>query len=272
MLDNNYNSEVLQQLLPQKVRELIREGRLREPTAKMATRYTKGTLIVIPKSEAYDFLVYTQRNSKACPVLEVSDAGSKEFRLTAPGSDITRDISRYSIYGRGELVGEADSLERYWRPDLVSFLLGCSRSFEAVLQFAGVQLRHVDDGYDIPLFITNIKTIPSGHLSSPLVVSMRPIKRQDLMKTMKITSLLEDIHGAPIHIGDPELIGIKDLRAPDFGAPLLLAEDEVPVFWASSITAKLALIRNRSEFLITQAPGHDFITDILSADLSSLME
>ncbi|WP_034855139.1 putative hydro-lyase [Ignatzschineria larvae DSM 13226] len=266
----HFNLTQLYQLHPQKVRSLIREGRIRQPTAGISGGFAQGNLVVLPKKYAYDFLLYTQRNPKPCPVLEVSDVGSREFKLTAKGSDIARDIPRYRIFKDGQLQGEVDDVVDYWRDDLVSFLLGCSFSFESALIEAGIKMRHIDDGSNVSMYVTNIQTKPAGIFSGPLVVSMRPIPYQQVVKAVTITSQHPEVHGAPVHIGDPALIGIQDISKPDFGDAVRILPGEVPVFWACGVTPQAAVIRSKPSFVITHAPGHMFITDIKNNELDSL--
>ena len=166
-------------------------------------------------------------------------------------------------------MGEACSIERYWRDDLVSFLLGSSYSFDSVLRYAGIHLRGGDSDDLPPMFITNIETEKAGIFRGPLVVSMRVVPRSELIRTVKITGLMRETHGAPVHFGDPSYIGIKDIMKPDFGKAVIVGPDEVPVFWASSVTAQLALMNARIDFVVTQAPGHRFVTDIKTVDLGS---
>lgn len=266
---HNHTMDELIKLSPGAVRALIRAGQLRRPTAGLAPGYAQGNLVVLPQKYAYDFLLFAQRNPKPCPILEVSDVGSREFCMTAKGSDIARDIPRYCIYKEGQLIETVDSVESYWRDDLVSFLLGCSFSFEAPLIDAGIPIRHIEEQRNVPMFVTNIETTPAGIFSGPLVVSMRPIPAHQVVKAVTITNQLPEVHGAPIHIGDPALIGIQDLQKPDFGDAVTIKPGEVPVFWACGVTPQAAVMRSKPDFVLTHAPGHMFITDLKNSDLSS---
>lgn len=266
---HNHTMDELIKLSPSAVRALIRAGQLRRPTAGLAPGYAQGNLVVLPQKYAYDFLLFAQRNPKPCPILEVSDVGSREFCMTAKDSDIARDIPRYCIYKEGQLIETVDSVESYWRDDLVSFLLGCSFSFEAPLIDAGIPIRHIEEQRNVPMFVTNIETTPAGIFSGPLVVSMRPIPAHQVVKAVTITNQLPEVHGAPIHIGDPALIGIQDLQKPDFGDAVTIKPGEVPVFWACGVTPQAAVMRSKPDFVLTHAPGHMFITDLKNSDLSS---
>ena len=256
-----YNQE------PKVVRQMIRERRLKTPTSGMCGGYAQGNLVVLPKEYAYDFLLFAQRNPKPCPILEVSEVGSREFALTAKGSDIAKDIPLYRIYKDGIMQGEYEDVSEYWRNDLVSFLLGCSFSFEAPLIEAGIEVRHITENRNVPMYITNIACKSAGIFSGPTVVSMRPIPYAQVTKAVTITERLPQVHGTPIHIGDPAFIGIKDINKPDFGDPPVIKAGETPVFWACGVTPQAVVMKVKPSFVITHAPGHMFITDVKNSDL-----
>ena len=161
---------------PAEVRALIRTGQLTAPTTGYCDGYAQGNLVVLPKALAWDFLLFCQRNPKACPLLEVADAGQRSFSQFAPGSDIARDIPRYRIYRNGELAEETTDVTHYFeeRNDLVSFLIGCSFSFESALLEADIPVRQIEEGVNIPLYNTNIPCTPAGVFSGNMVVSMKP--------------------------------------------------------------------------------------------------
>lgn len=254
--------------LPRDVRMRIRNGELVRPTSGMCAGYAQGNLVVLPRELAFDFLLFAQRNPKPCPILEVSDVGSREFALTAPGSDIARDISKYRIYENGELKGEYGDVSAFWRDDLVSFLIGCSFTFEAPMLEAGIPVRHIEANSNVPMYITNIACRPAGVFSGPTVCSMRPIPYDLVMKAVSVTGRYPAVHGAPLHIGDPSLIGIKDIMKPDFGDPVEIRDGEIPVFWACGVTPQAVCMNVKPPFVITHAPGHMFITDIKNKDLA----
>lgn len=253
---------------PFEVREMIRKGEIERPTAGMCRGYAQGNLVTLPKKLAYDFLLFTQRNPKPCPILEVTDEGCKEPKIIAPGSDITTDIPKYRVYKNGELQGEYTDLKSIWRDDFVSFILGCSFTFESALIEEGIEVRHIQSGSNVPMYITNIECKPAGIFSGPTVVSMRPIPLDKVVKALQITSRYPGVHGGPIHIGNPNLIGIKNIYKPDFGEPVEIKENEVPVFWACGVTPQAVAMNVKPEIMITHAPGHMFITDIKNNELA----
>ena len=255
---------------PKEVRALIRRGQLLRPTCGLAPGYTQANLVILPKEFAFDFLLFCQRNPKPCPALEVLEPGKYQPVLTAPTADIRVDIPLYRIYKNGELITEEQDITKYWNSELVSFLLGCSFTFETALIRAGVSLRHIDEGKNVAMYVTNILTIPAGIFSGPMVVSMRPIPIAKVARAVQITSRFPGVHGAPVHIGDPDRIGINDLTKPDYGDPIEIKEDEVPVFWACGVTPQAVVLKAKPPLMITHSPGYMFITDLLDEELSVL--
>lgn len=252
---------------PWEVRKLIREGKITVPTSGMCAGYAQANLAILPKELAYDFLLFTQRNPKPCPILEVSDVGSRELKYIAKNCDIATDFPKYRVYEKGELKGEYTSMEDFWRDDLVSFLIGCSFSFESELIEAGIEMRHNTMGCNVPMYITNIETVPAGIFHGPMTVSMRPIPYDQIVRAVTVSGTMPQVHGTPVHIGDPAAIGIKDINKPDFGDPVEIKDGEVPVFWACGVTPQSVLMNVKPEFVITHSPGHMLITDVKNVDL-----
>ncbi|MBB5336970.1 putative hydro-lyase [Pectinatus brassicae] len=253
---------------PDAVRKLIRENKLIAQTSGMCNGYAQANMAILPKDLAFDFLLFCQRNKKPCPILDVTDAGSPIPHLTAPDADLRYDIPKYRIYRHGEMTDEVTDIEKYWQNDLVAFLLGCSFSFESPMLDAGLELRHITDNHNVPMYKTNIDCVPAGVFHGPMVVSMRPMKPADAIRAVQITTRMPYVHGAPIHIGDPEAIGIKDINKPDFGDASVIRDGEVPVFWACGVTPQSIAMTTKPPLMITHAPGHMFITDVLNSQLS----
>jgi len=248
----------------------IRAGDFSGTTAGLAPGNVQANLVILPKELAHDFLRFAQANPKPCPVLAVSEPG--EWRLPSLGADldIRRDLPRYRVWRRGELVEEPFDLFHVWRDDLVSFALGCSFSFEEALVEDGIELRHITCGSNVPMYRTNIPCVPAGSFAGPLVVSMRPLKPKDAIRAVQITSRFPSVHGAPMHIGLPETIGITDLAKPDYGDAVPVRSDELPVFWACGVTPQAVIAEVRPDFCVTHAPGCMLITDLLNTRLASL--
>lgn len=252
----------LSTMSPQAIRSLFRSNQLVQPTAGMAKGFTQANLAILPKSLAFDFLLFAQRNPKPCPILDVTEVGCPEPKLMAPGADLRYDIPKYRIYVNGELTDEPTSLEKYWRDDLVAFLLGCSFTFESALLDAGIGIRHIDEQCNVPMYITNVECVPAGMFHGPTVVSMRPVPYEQVVRAVQVTSRFPAVHGAPIHIGDPAHIGIADINRPDFGDAVTIKPGEVPVFWACGCTPQAVAMTVKPELMITHAPGHMFICDV----------
>ncbi|MFC2013613.1 putative hydro-lyase [Chloroflexota bacterium] len=252
------------------VRNLIRRGKLFRQTSGLAPGYVQANLVILPREIAFDFFIFCQRNPKPCPILEVLEPGRYEPVLMAPGADIRVDAPLYRIYKDGELVSEERDITNYWSSELTSFLLGCSFTFENALMRAGISLRHIVEGKNVSMYVTNLQAIPAGIFSGPVVVSLRPITVSKVVRAMQITSRFPSSHGAPIHIGDPQVIGIHDLARPDYGDPVEIREDEVPVFWACGVTSQAVALKSKPSLMITHSPGHMFITDIIDEDLAVL--
>ena len=254
---------------PREIRQQIREGKWRKPTAGLAPGYVQANLVVLPRELAYDFLLFAQRNPKPCPVLEVTDAGSPEPRLSAPGADLRTDIPRYRIYRNGNLVEEVTDLKAVWTGNLVAFLLGCSFSFESALLQAGVPVRHIEEGKNVSMFITSVPCVPAGTFSGPLVVTMRPIPAALVSRAVQVSGRFPAVHGAPVHVGDPAALGIRDLDRPDWGDPVTIRNGEVPVFWACGVTPQAVAMHAKPPLMITHAPGHMFVTDLRDESLAA---
>src|SRR6516225_5001751 len=191
------------------VRQAARRGELRGPTPGLAAGYVQANLVVVPRDLAFDFLLFCQRNPKPCPLLDVTEPGSPEPRLVAPGTDLCTDLPRYRIFRYGELVEEPTDLLAWWRDDLVAFLLGCSFTFENALVEAGVPVRHLEAGCNVPMYRTNLACRPAGVFRGPLVVSMRPLTPVQAIRAVQVCSRFPRAHGAPVHWGDPAALGIR---------------------------------------------------------------
>lgn len=253
---------------PRKLRQQIRDGKWRKPTAGLAPGYVQANLVVLPRDLAYDFLLFAQRNPKPCPIIEVTDVGSSEPRLSAPGADLRTDVPGYRIYREGYLAGEVTDLLGVWTQDSVAFLLGCSFTFETALLQAGVPVRHIEEGKNVSMFISTVPCLPAGVFQGPLVVTMRPIPAPLVARAVQISGRFPGVHGAPVHIGDPAAIGIRDLGRPDFGDPVTIRPGEIPVFWACGVTPQAVAMQVKPALMLTHAPGHMFITDLRDESLA----
>ena len=253
----------------QQVRKQIRQGIWHSHTSGLASDHVQGNVVILPESLATDFLRYCQRNPKPCPLLAVTEPGQSKLPTLGADIDIRSDLPRYRVWRDGEVVNEPTDISALWRDDLVTFVLGCSFSFEQALLEAGLPLRHIAQGKNVAMYRSNIQTEPAGIFNGPMVVSMRPMKAAAAIRAVQVTSRFPNVHGAPVHLGNPALIGITRLDAPDYGDAVEVMDDEIPVFWACGVTPQAALVQARPAFCITHAPGAMLITDLLNNQLAS---
>jgi uncharacterized protein YcsI (UPF0317 family) len=253
---------------PEGVRHEARAGLLDGPTSGHAYGYVQGNLAILPVDMADDFLRFCQRNPKPCPIIGMSEPGCPAIPALGLDLDIRTDVPRYRVWQDGVMVDEPADITRWWRDDLVTFVLGCSHSFEEALIEGGLSLRHVDAGVTVPMYRTSVACEPAGCFAGPLVVSMRPFKPAEAIRAIQITTRFPAVHGAPVHIGRPDLIGIADINKPDWGNAVAIAADETPVFWACGVTPQAVIQAARLPFAITHLPGRMLVTDIRNSQLA----
>ena len=246
---------------PASLRLACRSGAFASPTAGQVPGRVQANLAILPQADAFDFLLFCQRNPKPLPLIEVLAAGTREAKC-APGSDIATDAPGYRVYRDGALAEERADVSELWRPHFVGFLIGCSFSFEHALEQAGVPLRHLQQGRNVAMYRTNIACTPAGRFAGEMVVSMRPIKSRDVATVIEICARFPQSHGAPVHVGNPRALGIADLMQPDYGDAVDFLDDEVPVFWGCGVTAQWVAQRSGVSVCITHAPGKMFVTDL----------
>ena len=262
----NLTIESMARMSGKEVRRLIREGKWDKPTSGAALGHAQANMIILPQDWAYDFLLYATRNPKPCPILDVCEVGGAEPKMIAPGADIRTDLPRYRVWENGKLVDEPTDIKSIWRDDLVAFMIGCSFSFENALLEAGIRIRHMDMGVNVPMYLTGVECVPAGRFSGNMVMSMRPVPHRQVVKAVTCTARFPSVHGAPIQVGYPEAIGVKDINKPEFGDPVEIYDGEVLIFWACGVTPQAAVMKSKPPFAITHAPGHMFIADKKDAD------
>ena len=248
----------------------IRAGTHRGPTSGVAPGFVQGNLAILPQTLAGDFLRFCQLNPKPCPVIGTSAPGDPRVPALGEDLDIRTDLPRYRVWKNGELVAEPEDIRDFWRDDLVSFVIGCSFSFEEALMADGIEVRHITRGCNVPMYRTSIATQKAGPFHGPMVVSMRPLTPRDAIRAVQITTRFPSVHGAPVHIGKPEMIGIKDIAKPDYGDAVDVGEDELPVFWACGVTPQSVIATVKPEFCITHYPGSMLVTDRKNTEFAIL--
>jgi uncharacterized protein YcsI (UPF0317 family) len=248
----------------------IRAGAHRGATSGLAPGYVQGNLAILPQALAPDFLRFCQLNPKPCPLIGTSAPGDPRVPDLGEDLDIRTDLSRYRVWKNGELVAEPEDVREFWRDDLVSFVIGCSFSFEEALMADGIEVRHITRGCNVPMYRTSIATQKAGPFHGPMVVSMRPLTPRDAIRAVQITTRFPSVHGAPVHIGKPEMIGIKDIAKPDYGDAVDIGNDELPVFWACGVTPQSVIATVKPEFCITHYPGSMLVTDRKNTEFAIL--
>lgn len=256
----------LQHSTPAEIRALCRSGTFSGQTAGMADGHVQTNLMIVPAAYAFDFLLFCQRNPKPCPLIEVLEPGCFAPEC-AEGGDLRTDLPGYCVYRNGVVVEQPEDIRCYWQDDFVGFLLGCSFSFENALMSEAIKLRHVEQRKNVAMYKTNLACRSAGRMQGNMVVSMRPIKAEDVTRAVQITARYPRVHGAPVHIGFPQGLGIADLAKPDFGDPVSLMDDELPVFWACGVTPQYIAELSKLPFCITHSPGKMLVTDLKNEEL-----
>jgi uncharacterized protein YcsI (UPF0317 family) len=245
-------------------------GGMAATTAGVAPGYVQGNLAILPEKQASDFHRFCQLNPKPCPIIGMSDVGNPKIPSLGIDLDIRTDLPRYRVWRDGEVLDEPTDIMAHWRDDLVAFVLGCSFSFEEALLAEGMSMRHIEQNVRVPMYRTNVQCQSAGPFAGPMVVSMRPFKPKDAIRAVQITSRFPSVHGAPVHLGLPEGIGIVDINKPDYGDPVSIASDEIPVFWACGVTPQAVIASAKLPFAITHAPGLMLVTDLQNKHLAVL--
>lgn len=253
---------------PAELRIAIRNGEWAKPTSGLAPGYVQVNFAILPAKDAGEFHRFCQNNPKPCPLLGISEVGDPRIPVLGKNLDVRTDTPRYRVFRDGQVIAEPTDIMEYWRDDLVTFAIGCSFTFEHSLLESGIGIRHIEQDRNVPMYRTNIATQPAGKFHGPMVVSMRPLKAADAIRAIQITSRFPGVHGAPVHLGDPGLIGIADINKPDYGDAVDIRDGEIPVFWACGVTPQSVIAHAKPEFSITHAPGHMLITDLRNSALS----
>lgn len=254
---------------PLEVRTLCRAGLFDRPTSGVALGFVQANLVILRSGDAADFARFCELNPRPCPLLEKTAPGEFEPKQAAPGADVRTDLPRYRVYHSGSCVDRPTSVVPHWTDDCVAFLIGCSFTFESALLRAGLPVRHIDRGCNVPMYRTNIPCTAAGRFAGPLVVSMRPMTPRQAKEAARVTGRFPRVHGAPIQVGDPQRLGIADLSKPDYGDAVEVLPGEIPVFWACGVTPMEAIMQAKPEFAITHEPGHMFVTDLCDVDLET---
>lgn len=249
----------------QEFRKAARAGATAAPSVGAAPGALQANLAIVPSTAADAFAAYCAANPKPCPLLARGTPGDRGLPSLGRDLDVATDAPAYRLFRDGVRAEKVDSLAPYWRDDLVAFALGCSFSFEAAMEAAGLPVRHVRRGRNVPMYVTTRATKPAPPFKGPMVVSMRPIAPEIADAVTRVSAAFPFAHGAPIHIGDPAALGVADIHRPDFGDPPEIASGEVCAFWACGVTPQLALLSAGLDFAATHEPGCMLVTDLDAA-------
>lgn len=256
---------------PLELRQRIRSGEHRGNTSGYAGGFVQCNLAIMPRDWAFEFFQFCQMNPKPCPVVASSQTPG-DWRLPTLGEDldVRTDVPAYRIWEDGQAVDTVSDIRDVWRDDLVTFAIGCSFSFEEALIADGLEIRNISEQRNVPMYRTNIPCIPAGRFSGNVVVSMRPFTATDAIRAVQICTRFPSVHGAPLHLGNPGLIGIEDINQPDFGDAVSIHDDELPVFWGCGVTPQVAIEASKPPFCITHGPGSMLVTDLPNSKLAVL--
>ncbi|WP_166263487.1 putative hydro-lyase [Marinobacter caseinilyticus] len=263
-----FKTNLLQQTAS--LRTLIRNNEHTGATSGLAQSLVQGNVVILPADWAADFLMYCQRNPVACPLIAISQPGDPALPELGLDIDIRTDVPEYQVFRGGQREETAYDIRDLWQDDFVTFVLGCSFSFEDALIRAGLSIRNIEAGCNVSMYRSSIATVPAGRFSGDMVVSMRPFSGADAIRAVQVTTRLPKAHGAPVHLGNPAQIGIRDLARPDFGDAITIRDDEVPLFWACGVTPQIALEHARPPIAITHVPGKMLLTERLNEELAVL--
>lgn len=256
-------------ITPEALRRQARDGTFTSHTSGYCSGFVQTNLVVLPKSWADEFFVFAQQNPKPCPLVAWSQkAGDPIVNVENYAIDIRSDLPGYRVWKSGELVSEQNDVSEYWQDDFVSFLIGCSFSFEEALIADGLDIRNISQGTNVPMYDTNVACTPTERFHGNVVVSMRPFVPKDAIRMIQICSRFPSVHGAPIHFGDPAAIGIHNIEAPDYGEPVEFRTGEVPVFTACGVTPQAVIAAAKPPICITHQPGKMLVTDIPNSRLA----
>jgi uncharacterized protein YcsI (UPF0317 family) len=257
-------------MTPQELRQSIRAGEHSSNTSGYCAGFVQCNVVILPAQWANDFLRFCQLNPKPCPLVAAAATPGDPSLPPLGDIDIRSDVPSYRLFRDGECSDEVPDITGLWRDDLVTFALGCSFSFEEALLADGLEVRNVSQGVNVPMYRTDIDCTPAGAFAGKMVVSMRPFRAADAIRAVQICTRFPSVHGAPVHLGDPGLIGVGDLALPDYGDAVSINADELPVFWACGVTPQVALEAARPPFAITHSPGCMLVTDLRNSQLAVL--
>lgn len=256
----------LTELTSKDVRLALRTNAYSAHTAGLSAGKLQCNLVILPSADGVYFGAFCEANPVFCPLIGTSRIGATDMPGLGQDIDLRSDLPLYFVHRPGQIIERVKDINTLWRDDFMAFAIGCSFTFEHALMRVGIEMRHVTEGVTVPMFRTNIQTQPVGRFGGSAVVSMRPIPKHRVEEVKRICAAFPHAHGAPIHVGEPEKIGIEDIGQPDWGEGVSIGDCEVPAFWGCGVTTQEALVSAAPEIAITHAPGAMLITDLDEAD------
>jgi len=247
---------------PAELRLAARRGEWHGTTAGHCAAYQQANLVIVPNEVAAEFASFCTRNPTPCPLIEIAPPGDPVPARAAPGADLRTDLPGYRVYRNGKLAERRGDIRDLWREDLVAFLLGCSFTFEHALVEARVPLRNVERHATVPMFVSNLACTPAGRFHGAMVVTMRPIAAAQVDLVRALSARYPHAHGGPVHVGDPQAIGIARVDRPDYGDPVPIQAGEVAMFWGCGVTPQAIALGASVELMIAHEPGQMFVTDL----------
>jgi len=246
-------------------RSKCRSNSFTGPTSGLCPSHLQANLLSLPREHANDFLLFCALNPRPLPLLDVVYGPILHpGPLVGSPTDLSTDLPSYDVYPGGSSPPfTTPTASPHWPPDSVTFLLGCSFTFERSLTLAGLPPRNTLESHNVSMYRTNLLCRPAGVFKDVnVVVSMRPYKAHEIPSVIAVTSRHPNAHGAPIHHGPASLLGIADVLSPDYGDPTRMEDDDVCVFWACGVTGTEA-VREAGVAAVCHSPGTMLVTDVV---------
>ncbi|XP_049561820.1 LOW QUALITY PROTEIN: D-glutamate cyclase, mitochondrial [Orcinus orca] len=255
----------LKSRLPSAVRSLIlqKKPNLRNMSS-MARGLQPASVVALPRSLAPAFEKFCQVNSGPLPLLGQSEPGKWTLPALGAVPGTRTGCPQFWKYEFGTCTGSLTSLEESsgQLKDMMAFLLGSSFSLEGAWEKGGLPRRDSAGHGHMGAYKTEVPCATIAGFCCPLVVTVRPVPKDKLEQLVQACCSVGGEHGQPVHTGDPELLGIKDLSKPDHGEPVVCQPGHVPVFWPSQLTSLEAVSACKMPLAFTSAPACTVMTDL----------
>eukprot|EP01147_Barroeca_monosierra_P010499 gene10499-2628_t len=176
-------------LVPHALRASIAAGKFGiKSTSGACQGYLQANVVVMPSLYAADFEEFCKRNYRACPLLFKSAPGQLDAGPLAKDSDIRDNIPAYEVFRNGIHEERVANIHDIFTNDMVTFYIGCSFSFEEALISSGIPVRNIDQGKNVSMYRTTRSCDAAGPFHGKMVVSMRPIRSDQVSNAVKVTA------------------------------------------------------------------------------------